>query len=633
MKKLLIFLICLLLGLGIINNIKAETKYAKYIIEENKAYYVSKFDIKTLIEDVDVSTFEDIGFNFAKDKNQVYGGWSNYYVGIFKGFDDVNLMELTVIHEHFMKDDKNIFYVVCDYYDGHNCYATKLDVDYDSFEVCGDWYIVKDKNGVYTSKTTQEDSSKLVELNLDPDTLVVYDKYFIKDKDKVFYGASANDINSWSDTYTDIEGADSESFEVIDGKISKDKNYGYCGTGKLKNSDSDTIEYLSNIFVKDKNHVWNCDRNNSVGILIEGADAETFKALGSQYAKDKNKVYYESCWNYYCGVIETGIDPNTVEFVSDAILKDKNGFYIGGSRLGVDGVGIDIDSFVYINDYNIKDKNGTYNIQYYRGGGTILNRIEGEEYACSIPEERTVIEGDYSKTDWSTCLQESVINGANPNTFEAIQFPYSKDDDQIFYFWDPIPTEVDMGSFQILDNDYSRDKNAIFYKNTIVNDADPDSFKLNYNDDYQAEDDNYYFDKGKFLRAKKSIDVEVSEDNSLFSRLKGKIILKVEDVGRAYYLNLRTNTSHYLGRPADAFNVMREQGLGISEVTYDKFNGYASSNLSGMILLRVEANGEAYYVDPVDLKMHYLGRPIDAYNVMRNLGLGISNSDFERLIK
>ncbi len=69
-------------------------------------------------------------------------------------------------------------------------------------------------------------------------------------------------------------------------------------TGKLKNSDSDTIEYLSNIFVKDKNHVWNCDRNNSVGILIEGADAETFKALGSQYAKDKNKVYYESCWNY-----------------------------------------------------------------------------------------------------------------------------------------------------------------------------------------------------------------------------------------------------------------------------------------------------------------------------------------------
>ena len=118
---------------------------------------------------------------------------------------------------------------------------------------------------------------------------------------------------------------------------------------------------------------------------------------------------------------------------------------------------------------------------------------------------------------------------------------------------------------------------------------------------------------------------------SMYSRLKGKIILKVEDAGKAYYIHPQYQSMYYLGRPADAFKVMREQGVGISEKDFSSFGSYAPSRLSGSILLRVEANGEAYYVNPGDLKMHYLGRPADAFNVMRELGLGINNSDFNNL--
>ena len=78
---------------------------------------------------------------------------------------------------------------------------------------------------------------------------------------------------------------------------------------------------------------------------------------------------------------------------------------------------------------------------------------------------------------------------------------------------------------------------------------------------------------------------------------------------------------------------MREKGVGISENDFSTFNEHAPSRLSGVILLRVEANGEAYYVNPTDLKMHYLGRPTDAFNVMRDLGLGISNNDFNSMIQ
>lgn len=114
---------------------------------------------------------------------------------------------------------------------------------------------------------------------------------------------------------------------------------------------------------------------------------------------------------------------------------------------------------------------------------------------------------------------------------------------------------------------------------------------------------------------------------NLSNKLSGRILLQVEGVGQAWYIDPETKQRAFLGRPADAFQIMRELGLGISEKNFNSFNGYAPKNLSGRILLRVEANGEAYYVSPTDLKMYFLGRPADAFNIMREKGLGITNED------
>jgi hypothetical protein len=119
--------------------------------------------------------------------------------------------------------------------------------------------------------------------------------------------------------------------------------------------------------------------------------------------------------------------------------------------------------------------------------------------------------------------------------------------------------------------------------------------------------------------------------NDLAEQLKGRILLQVEEHGEAWYVNPDTKKRHFLGRPDDAFNLMRQLGIGVSEADYYSFNNYAPQRLSGKILLRVHANGEAYYVNPVDLKMHFLGRPVDAFNVMRTLGLGITNSNLARI--
>ncbi|HCC49991.1 MAG TPA: hypothetical protein DEP98_03220, partial [Candidatus Jacksonbacteria bacterium] len=53
--------------------------------------------------------------------------------------------------------------------------------------------------------------------------------------------------------------------------------------------------------------------------------------------------------------------------------------------------------------------------------------------------------------------------------------------------------------------------------------------------------------------------------------------------------------------------------------------------VKGKILLQVEANGEAWYVDPVSVNKFYLRNGQAAYDIMRAFGLGITTSDLEKI--
>jgi len=130
-------------------------------------------------------------------------------------------------------------------------------------------------------------------------------------------------------------------------------------------------------------------------------------------------------------------------------------------------------------------------------------------------------------------------------------------------------------------------------------------------------------------------------NTSLYNRLEGKIILRVESKGEAYYISPKEKIAYYLGRPSDAFRVMREQGLGITNADLAKIQiadkGKTNSNQAfsnqqkGKILLQVESKGEAWYVNPSNGQRYFLARPLDAFNAMRKLGLGIKEADYVKM--
>lgn len=129
---------------------------------------------------------------------------------------------------------------------------------------------------------------------------------------------------------------------------------------------------------------------------------------------------------------------------------------------------------------------------------------------------------------------------------------------------------------------------------------------------------------------------------SLSTALSGYILLDVESRGEAWYVYPKDGQRYFLGRPDDAYKIMRNLGLGISNANLAKIPVAGSASvgdynlrrsLSGMILIQVESHGEAWYVYPKDLKRYYLGRPYDAFRIMSELGLGITNKNLSTIPK
>ncbi len=177
------------------------------------------------------------------------------------------------------------------------------------------------------------------------------------------------------------------------------------------------------------------------------------------------------------------------------------------------------------------------------------------------------------------------------------------------------------------------------------------------------------------------------------SSLLGRILLQVESRGEAWYVSPKDGKRIYLQDGLTAYQLMRQMSVGITNSNLQKIPiGYAPSSqleeadadmdglsdafelalgtnvyiadtdmdghtdktevengfnplgkapiakdralihrLRGQLLLQTEGHGEVWYLNPVDQKRYYLRNGQAAYELMRRVGLGITNAKLETI--
>lgn len=113
--------------------------------------------------------------------------------------------------------------------------------------------------------------------------------------------------------------------------------------------------------------------------------------------------------------------------------------------------------------------------------------------------------------------------------------------------------------------------------------------------------------------------------------LRGLILINVESGGEAWYVNPTDSTRYYLGRPLDALNVAKKLALGVTRADMAKIQANVPARLLGKILLTVDDFGKAYYLHPRDGSVNYLGSPANMFAVMKKAGIGITNNDLNKI--
>ncbi len=415
-------------------------------VEDTQAYSSNNKNIyykNKKIQNADIDSFiiEEKNVFYSKDKNYVY------FMGEKQKEIDNSTFE--VLNYYFAKDKNHVYY------------ENKIlnETDSRSFAILKNNY-AKDNNYVYYNNEILKE--------VDPQSFVVLDNNYVKDKNSVYY----KNIK--------IDSSDPKTFVIMKYGYSKDKNFAYKeGKVILSANGADFIEIKEisgRVYHKDKKNVY------LKGVKIEGADPETFLVIDHEYSKDKKNAYYEGK-NIGERDYKTFVRLNWQDYT-----KDKNHVYFENEEIK----GIDKESFEVVDSPYSKDKN----YMYYR-----TERVDNVDIeSFEIIEDSRFYDNDYYKDKNHVFFRGKSLDEVNPNEFKRLgKYTYFYSDGAHLYYSGNKMDHIDYKTFVIYDGiSYSKDKNHVYYKDRILEDADPDTFReaKGKNGGRYIVDKNYVYDNG-----------------------------------------------------------------------------------------------------------------------------------------
>lgn len=127
----------------------------------------------------------------------------------------------------------------------------------------------------------------------------------------------------------------------------------------------------------------------------------------------------------------------------------------------------------------------------------------------------------------------------------------------------------------------------------------------------------------------REVERETTIDRKLTDRLEGMLLLQTERHGEVWWVLPDVGQKIYLQNGDGAYEAMRTFGLGISENDFKNIDKIGNDH-KGEVLLRVQAHGEAYYIDDKGTP-HYLKDGNAAYEIMKDQALGINDRDLSKI--
>ena len=467
-------------------------KYGIYMAKYENDEIIAK-SIKPKEMDMDtlevVATEESFAVFYLKDKNNVY--FINYTASEQKSIDN------NIENEDDAENDNDDFIIQIEKLAG---------ADRDTFEI--DSVYGKDKNNLYFY------NQKIKGINTKTFKLVGSGEFVVKDDKGVYYFVNRE--------MKKLQNADSNTFEEVSkNEYYRDKNGVYYydeyeGTmTKLKGADPKTFEGISYTLGKDKNAIYKKENR------LSGIDPATFEEIDAAFTKDKNNVYYRN-------VPMKGIDPKTFEpFVNYTHVKDKNGihhFYQFNDDLVVEKVELSpeidlktLQSFENYAEYS-KDKNNVY-YDFQKIEGADIKTFEPEGFFIGKDKKGVyykthkingidvnsteVLENEFYKDKNNIYYRNKKLENFKPENFEVISSSLVGQNEDFYYFTEDENNNtkfillenknVDAETFEVLDEEYTKDKNNVYYKGKILKGADAKTFDIHYNksdNGYKIKDKN-----------------------------------------------------------------------------------------------------------------------------------------------
>lgn len=344
-------------------------------------------------------------------------------------------------------------------------------VDYESFVVVAH-NLGKDKNHVYFNEKVLEGAEpttfELISTGKSDTKYPYY--YYFKDSKRVYYFR------------TPITGANPITFQYLWGDFSKDKTSIFYQENKLlasndavfpikNDTNGDYIRIHDTIYYKDllvqTSHAKNFEviaenfATDKKAIyfqnhLLNNIDPESFTILNSDYQKDKNHLYYKT-------QMIPDSNPDSYEFISTLFSRDKNNlYYIGKKVMNID--------FKKYSTNKIRDIENSYD---YR-------TLSYDEHHIVFARKKELVElsriHSISKEEvYALNNRIENVDYKNFRVYKNSEDLYATDQKQVYYISSVIHN-ADITSFEVINSQFSKDKNHVYYLEKRLIDIHPDNF-------------------------------------------------------------------------------------------------------------------------------------------------------------